>query len=71
MHAPVFTDIDFQVDVDGRRGKLVIEDYVRMTAEPIRNKVTGAESRVQIVVPVASSTPRPTSAAVRAWATGR
>lgn len=26
MHAPVFTDIDFEVDVDGRRGQLVIDN---------------------------------------------
>ena len=50
MHPPVFTNIDFEVDVDGRRGKLLIDGYVRMTGEPIRNKVTGAESRVQIVM---------------------
>ncbi|MEP7312948.1 MAG: DUF1326 domain-containing protein [Pseudomonadota bacterium] len=50
MHAPVFTDINFEVDVDGRRGKLVIDGYVRMTGEPIRNKATGADARVQIVM---------------------
>ena len=51
MHAPVFTRIDFEVDVDGRRGHLIIEDYVTMTGEPIRNKVSGEESRAQIVLP--------------------
>jgi hypothetical protein len=51
MNAPVFTDIDFEVDVDGRRGRLSIKDYVEMTGEPIRNAVTGAESRAQIVLP--------------------
>ena len=51
MHEPVFTDIDFEVDVDGRRGRLSIADYVEMVGEPIRNKVTGEESRAQIVLP--------------------
>ena len=51
LHDPVFTDIDFEVDVDGRRGRLSIEGYVEMTGEPIRNKVTGEESRAQIVLP--------------------
>ena len=51
MHAPVFTKIDFEVDVDGRRGRMVIEDYVTMTGEPICNKVSGEEARAQIVLP--------------------
>ena len=51
LHDPVFTDIEFEVDVDGRRGRLSIDGYVEMTGEPIRNKVTGAESRAQIVLP--------------------
>jgi hypothetical protein len=51
MHEPVFTDIDFNVDVDGRRGRLSIPNYVEMVGEPIRNKVSGEESRGQIVLP--------------------
>jgi len=51
MHAPVFTDIHFEVDVEGRRGRLTIADYVEMVGEPIRNKVSGEESRAQIVLP--------------------
>jgi len=51
MHEPVFTDIDFEVDVEGRRGHLKIDGYVEMRGEPIRNKVTGAESRAQIRLP--------------------
>ena len=51
LHDPVFTDIDFEVDVDGRRGRLSIDGYVEMSGEPIRNKVTGEESRAQIVLP--------------------
>ena len=51
LHDPVFTDIDFEVDVDGRRGRLSIDGYLEMTGEPIRNKVSGAEARAQIVLP--------------------
>jgi hypothetical protein len=48
MHEPVFAPIDFEVDVEGRRGRLRVDGYVEMIGEPIRNKVTGAESRAQI-----------------------
>lgn len=51
MHPPVFTEIDLDLDVDARRGRMRIKDYVDMTGEPLRNKVTGAESRAQIVLP--------------------
>ena len=51
MHAPVFTAIDFAVDVDGRRGRLSIADHVEMNGEPLRNKVSGEEARAQIVLP--------------------
>jgi hypothetical protein len=51
MHPPVFTHIDFDVDVDARRGRLFIDGYVEMTGEPIRNMVTGQESRAQICLP--------------------
>ena len=51
FHDPVFTDIDFEVDVDARRGKLHIAGYVDMVGEPIRNKATGMEARAQIVLP--------------------
>jgi hypothetical protein len=51
MHDPVFVPIDFDVDVDGRKGRLSIKNYIQMTGEPIRNKVSGAESRAQIVLP--------------------
>jgi hypothetical protein len=51
MHEPVFTDIEFEVDVEARRARLSVPGYVQGSAEPIRNKVTGAESRAQIVLP--------------------
>ncbi len=51
MHEPVFAPMNFEVDVEGRRGRLSIPGYVEMTGEPIRNPVTGAESRAQIRIP--------------------
>jgi len=51
MHEPVFAPIDFDVDVESRRGKLSIAGYVEMTGEPLRNAVTGIESRAQICLP--------------------
>jgi hypothetical protein len=51
MHEPVFTPIDFDVDVEARRARLSVPGYVETTGEPIRNKVTGAESRAQIALP--------------------
>ena len=51
MHPPVFTRIDFEVDVEGRRGRLRVPGYIETEGEPIRNKVTNAESRVQIWLP--------------------
>jgi hypothetical protein len=51
FHDPVFIAIDFDVDVDGRKGRLRVKDYIQMDGEPIRNKVTGKEARAQIVLP--------------------
>ena len=51
MHDPVFTRIDFDVDVDGRTGSLRIENYIDTVGEPIRNLVTGEPSRAQIAQP--------------------
>ena len=51
MHDPVFTKIDFEVDIDARRGRIFVKDYIDTKGEPIRNKVTGAEARAQIVLP--------------------
>ena len=51
VHEPVVTPIHFEVDVDGRRGRMSVPGYVEVSGEPIRNPVTGAESRAQIVLP--------------------
>jgi len=51
MNAPVFTDIQLEIDVDARRGRVFVEDYIDTVGAPIRNKVTGVEARAQIVLP--------------------
>ena len=51
MHPPVFTEIELDLDVEARRGRLAVEGYIETKGVPIRNPVTGAESRAQIVLP--------------------
>lgn len=51
MHEPVFTDIDLAIDVEGRRGHVTVPGYIQLTGRPIRNPVTGADARAQIVLP--------------------
>jgi len=51
MHPPVFTDIEIDLDVEGRKARVAIADYIEMTGRPIRNAVSGEESRAQIVLP--------------------
>ena len=51
VNEPVFAPVNFEVDVDGRRGRLSVPGYVEVTGEPIRNPVTGAEHRAQIRLP--------------------
>jgi len=51
MNAPVFTKIDLDLDIEGRKGRIFVKDYIETVGEPIRNKVTGAPSRAQIVQP--------------------
>jgi len=51
MHPPVFTEIEIEVDVDARKGRVGVPDYIETSGRPIRNPVTGAESRAQIVLP--------------------
>jgi hypothetical protein len=45
---PVFTDIDFAVDIDKRRAHLKVAGLIEQRGEPIVNAVTGKESRARI-----------------------
>jgi hypothetical protein len=51
MHPPVFTPIDLELDIEGRRGRIFVDNYIDTVGEPIRNPVTGEESRAQIALP--------------------
>jgi hypothetical protein len=48
---PLFKSIEFEVDVDARRARLVVPGIVESTGEPIRNPVSGAEHRARIDLP--------------------
>jgi len=45
---PLFRPIEYEVDVDARRGHFRVPGIVETVGEPIRNPVTGAEHRVRI-----------------------
>ena len=51
LHEPIFAPIDFEVDIDARKGRLVVRGITEGRGEPIKNPVTGAEHRVRIDLP--------------------
>lgn len=51
MYEPIFTDVSFKVDVDGRRGEVHVKGVFDLAGEPIRNPVTGEEHRARIDLP--------------------
>jgi hypothetical protein len=48
---PIFTTIEYDVDVDARRGKVRVEGVFELNGEPIRNPVSGQEHRARIDLP--------------------
>lgn len=48
---PIFAPIQFQFDLPGRRAKVSIPGVLETENQPIRNPVTGAPHRIQIVMP--------------------
>lgn len=51
IHDPVFAPFEFSFDKDGRVAKLVARGVLETDVEPIKNPVTGAPHRVQVVMP--------------------
>jgi hypothetical protein len=51
VHDPIFAEIDFEVDVDGRSARLVVPGVIEARGEPIRNPVSGEEHRARINLP--------------------
>ena len=48
---PIFAPIEFEVDVDARRGRFVVPGLVESTGEPIKNQMSDTEYRVRIDIP--------------------
>jgi hypothetical protein len=51
VHDPLFAAIEFDLDVDTRRARLVVPGITEGRGEPILNPVTGKEHRVRIDMP--------------------
>lgn len=51
VHDPVFAPIDFEVDIDARKARLVVPGLIEGRGEPILNSVTGVEHRARIDIP--------------------
>lgn len=48
VHDPIFSQIEFKVDITKRKARLVVEDLIETRGEPILNPITGKEHRVRI-----------------------
>ena len=51
FHDPIVADIDFEVDIDERRARLKVPEYIDTRGEPIVNPVTGRQHRARIDMP--------------------
>ena len=51
VHDPLFVPITFSFDKDGRVARLVAKGVLESDVEPIKNPVTGAPHRIQVVMP--------------------
>lgn len=51
VHDPVFAPFEFSFDKNGRVARLVVKGVLETDVEPIKNPVTGAPHRIQVVMP--------------------
>ena len=51
VHEPLFRPIEFEVDIEKRRAKVVIPGVLEATGRPIISPATGEEHRVRIDIP--------------------
>jgi hypothetical protein len=51
IHTPVFVPFEFSFDKNGRVARLVAQGVLETEVEPIKNPVTGAPHRIQVVMP--------------------
>ena len=50
-HDPIFTKLDFDIDVKNRNAHIDVADQLHTKSEPIRNPVTDQEHRILTVLP--------------------
>ena len=51
VHEPIFKPIEFEVDIEQRRARVVIPGVLESSGRPIRSPATGDEHRVRIDIP--------------------
>ena len=51
IHDPVFSPIDFSVDIEGRRARVSIPGILESVGQPIVSPATGEQHRVRIDIP--------------------
>ena len=51
MHPPLFLPIEFEGDLETRRGRVAVPGVVEAVSSPIVNPVTGAEHRARVILP--------------------
>jgi hypothetical protein len=51
VHDPIFTNVDFEIDIDKRTARLHVPGLIEGRGEPIRNPVSGEEQRARIDLP--------------------
>jgi hypothetical protein len=51
VNDPIFTKVDFEIDIDERTACLRVPDLIEARGEPIRNPVSGEASRSRIDLP--------------------
>lgn len=70
MLDPIFTPIDIQFDMDRRTARVSIPGVLETVSQPIRNPVTGAEHRIQVLMPEGFEHHRAEIASARIESTG-
>ena len=51
MHEPIFAPVSFEFDKAARKARIDIPGVLQTDVEPIKNPVTGAPHRIQVVMP--------------------
>ena len=51
MHDPIFAPVEFGFNEEARMARLIIPGVLETEVEPIKNPVTGADHRIQVVLP--------------------